>query len=684
MKVKASERSPRSLSPGTLLTSMALILALAIAGFAQTRHPNANAPGLVTAAKNVGPASASAPMNVTLWLKLHNQSALDNLVKQINNPNSPQYKHWLSPEFVKANFAATRKEAQVVSDFLTRSGFKVTAIDDHNMYVRAQGTVAAAQQAFQVQINRFQLGKANYFSNTAKPTISGPAGALVAHVDGLNNYGYQPHSVRPINHETGEAYQPMPISGPSPNGLFFASQCFRKPEVQKFTTNGQLPTAVYFGNRYGADITNNQPPNLPPCGYGPADLYKAYKLNPVLNAGLNGTGQSIVIVDAFGSPTIQQDIAAFTQIYGLPAANLNIIYPLGPPTQQDPGWASETTLDVEYAHTVAPNATINLVIAPDNSFDSLDASVLYAINNGLGNVISNSYGAPEALLPTALLDQVNSLLEYGASQGVNIDYSSGDFGDYSTVLGLVTVSFPSSSPFATSIGGTSMAVRQNSTMEFQTGWGNNETRIANRISEGSTPVVPPLNLGFAFGAGGGPSGYFAKPAYQVGLPGTTRQQPDISYLADPFTGVEIIQTINGQLTVSVIGGTSLACPMFSALWAVADQKNGGPLGQAAPLVYNVPPSAIDDVVPVGSPFDVFGTIFTSSGPTFYSPQQLAAPLGNTTVFYSAMYNSPFSTRWFVLTFGTDTSLTTSFGWDNVTGVGTPSGLPFLNAVSHAH
>ena len=81
---------------------------------------------------------------------------------------------------------------------------------------------------------------------------------------------------------------------------------------------------------------------------------------------------------------------------------------------------------------------------------------------------------------------------------------------------------------------------------------------------------------------------------------------------------------------------------------------------------------------------MFGTIFTTSGATFYSPQQLAAPLGNTTVFFSALYNSPFSTRWFVLTFGTDTSLTTNFGWDNVTGLGTPSGMPFLNAVSHTH
>jgi subtilase family serine protease len=161
------------------------------------------------------------------------------------------------------------------------------------------------------------------------------------------------------------------------------------------------------------------------------------------------------------------------------------------------------------------------------------------------------------------------------------------------------------------------------------------------------------------------------------VPGNTRVLPDISWLADPFTGVEIIMTVSGQLSVSTIGGTSLACPMFSALMAIASEKAGHGLGQAAQLVYSLPAGAITDVTAVSSPTNVTGINDGSA----ISANALASPLGNTTSYFSALYNSPFSTRWFVITFGTDTSLTTGPGWDNVTGLGTPNGLSFINAIT---
>ena len=153
-------------------------------------------------------------------------------------------------------------------------------------------------------------------------------------------------------------------------------------------------------------------------------------------------------------------------------------------------------------------------------------------------------------------------------------------------------------------------------------------------------------------------------------------------MADPFTGIEIIRTpVGGNLPVlEVIGGTSLSCPMFSGMWAIASQKAGGFLGQAAPLVYNLPAGAVRDVPAYGSPNNVSGAIATSTGTLIETKNALVAPLENTTRYYSAMYNSPFSTRWFVLGFGLDSSLTTGPGWDDVTGVGTPNGLNFVNAV----
>ena len=158
--------------------------------------------------------------------------------------------------------------------------------------------------------------------------------------------------------------------------------------------------------------------------------------------------------------------------------------------------------------------------------------------------------------------------------------------------------------------------------------------------------------------------------------------PDISWLADPMTSVEIIQTIGGIPSVEVIGGTSLSCPMFSGLMAIAAQKNCHVgLGQAAALVYGLGGGAITDIVPKdGSPNNVTGSV-TGNVNTSYSADFLAGPLGNTTTYYSALYNSELSTRWLVVTFGTDTSLTTGPGWDNVTGVGTPNGLAFINGIA---
>jgi subtilase family serine protease len=263
---------------------------------------------------------------------------------------------------------------------------------------------------------------------------------------------------------------------------------------------------------------------------------------------------------------------------------------------------------------------------------------------------------------------------------MDVNFATGDFGDETVRVGFVTVAFPASSAFATAVGGTSLALNPDNTIAFQTGWGTNLTRIAETEALGNAPVNPPLHLGFQGGAGGGASSTFARPSFQSSLtvPGNTRLVPDIAPLADPFTGVEIIETINGKLSVFVIGGTSVATPMFSGIMALAAQKAGHALGQAAASLYSLPTGAITDVTAVSSPTNVTGTINGSP----VSANDLAAPLENTTSYFSAIYNSPFSTRWFVITFGTDSSLVTGPGWDNVTGLGTPNGLDFVNAMAH--
>jgi hypothetical protein len=122
--------------------------------------------------------------------------------------------------------------------------------------------------------------------------------------------------------------------------------------------------------------------------------------------------------------------------------------------------------------------------------------------------------------------------------------------------------------------------------------------------------------------------------------------------------------------------------MFSGVWAIANQAAGMPLGQAATHVYDLPANALYDVTDVSSPDNVWGIIFNPF-PTAETADALVQPLENTKNFISALYNSASSTRWDIFTFGTDSSLTTGPGWDNVTGVGTPIGLPFVQAVAAA-
>lgn len=680
----------------TLLTMLTLMVGW---GFSQSTSAHVianNTPRFPADAINLGAEDSSKPITVTLWLNQHNKASLDELVRQMYTQGSPSYHQWLTREQYQANFAPTAQDAATVRNFLEAHNLKVSAIERNNHFVTAQGRVADVQKAFQVQLNRYSVRGKVLRANTADPVIEGPAGALVSSIQGFTYLTYQPHVRRPVDPDTGKPFPVVPLAA-APHGLFFSANCFRSPETHVFTDSNTGLTGTYTGNRYGADITNNKPPNLPPCGYSPADLRTAYGLNAVYQKNIRGQKQTIIIVDAFGSPTITADANTFSTINHLPAltdsnfAIVNIGGPTGCPADlcSPGGWDVETTLDVEWAHAVAPAANILLIQAFDNTSSNLDQAVLYAAEGGVGaggvtvpfgNVISNSYGGPEALNPATELTVENSINELAAAFGASANFSTGDDGDFFAGEGITDVSVPASSQFATAVGGTSLFLNKDKTMNFQTGWGNNLQRIANITP--NPPVVPPLVLGSQGGAGGGTSRFFSKPSFQKSLSGGKRKLPDVAFLADPFTGVEIVFTQGGQQVVGVVGGTSVACPVFSAMWALANQAAGvGPLGQAAPLLYGLPVDAFYDVQALSSQNNVTGVItFPPFKPVTETAKDLAQPLVKTKNFVSALYNGT-STRWYVLTFGTDTSLTTGPGWDNVTGLGTPNGLSFIQEVT---
>jgi subtilase family serine protease len=552
----------------------AILTFMAGSGFSQPQSAHSRS---VVASRDLGAEDLSKSITVTVWLRQRNKDAFDALVQQMYEKGSPNYHRWLTMEQYKAHFAPTEHDAAAVRDFLTAHNLTVSSTEKNNHYVTASGRVSDVQDALNVQIHRFNIKGTVQRAATSVPSIAGPAGAVVSAVQ-VSDLGYAANAALAKNFATGLPLGAVPFTpGVNPDGLFFTADCFRSPQTQTFKTGGGAPIAVYSGNRYGGGIIAG-PPNLAPCGYDPAELQTAYGLNQVYSKGWDGTGQTIVIVDAFGSNTIVDDAATFAMFNGLPAltsTNFQILTPNGPVNCGTAciagNWQFETTLDVEWAHSIAPGANIALVLTADNTLTNLDIGNLFAIENQLGNVLSNSFGIPEIvlaeLLPSELVVE-NSISELAASLGINQDTATGDAGDFLAVdqgdFGIDAVSVAGSSPFVTAVGGTSTFLNKNNTIKLQTGWGLNVTNITS--APPIAPTVPPVLFGFGGGGGGGTSVVFAKPFFQKSLPGKFRHVPDISMDADPETGVEIIftpdQVPGDPQFVTVLGGTSLSCPCF--------------------------------------------------------------------------------------------------------------------------
>lgn len=342
------------------VTCIALAL-IAVSAFAQSSNAGRSLPK----AQLLGPEDLSKEITVNVWLKQHNKPVFDELVRQMYDKNSPNFHHFLTMAQYQARFAPTAKEAAMVRDFLALHNLRVTSIDKSNHYVTAQGRIGDMQRAFNTQINRVMLNGAVHRMNASEASVVGPAAPLVAAVQGLSDLSYRSNAAPAFDPETRTPYAGVPPSAIGSDGLFFSADCLRPPQTVTFTTGGGSPSATYTGNRYGADITNG-PPNLPPCGYDAAEMHKAYRLNPLYKSGLDGTGQTIVIVDAFGSNTIVDDANLFSSLNGLPPltpSNFQIFTPNGSATCTSTNgcisgnWQFETTLDVEWAHAIAQAPT---------------------------------------------------------------------------------------------------------------------------------------------------------------------------------------------------------------------------------------------------------------------------------------------------------------------------------------
>ena len=673
----ADSRTRRALWP--ILAVVMLMACAALPAQAAGKFVLSNHPSFVSSAPNLGAADPAKVIEVSIWLQPHDRAGLDAMAKDLYNPASANFRKWIQRADFAARFAPTTAEAAAVKQFFTSNNLKVVRVGPNNFFVRARGTVGDIEKAFQVRINNYQVSGATVRANDRDPYITGAAAPFVRSVLGLNTAQFQhPMMVRSTSLPSGApapaaahaktfAAQAAPALPPG----FFTTKCFDGVKTEVVGSPSLLPIATYKGNHYF------ETPTSAGCGYTPQEIYTAYHLNGLYSRGFDGTGQTIVIIDWCGSLTIREDANAFSTFFGLPAITPdNFAITEFPTASTCAGPNLEINLDVEWAHAIAPGAKINLVVPPSAFFQDIDEAEYFAIVNGLGNVISGSYGAPEFYVDPTELDNGNLLSEIAAVFGIATNFSSGDAGDGVDFYGVATASYPADAPFATAIGGVTLALKSDNTIAWQTGWGNNETLL----TEQAFVFDPPLNFGFNGGAGGGPSGYFAKPSYQKKLGGKFRKTPDISWLADPFTGGVTLISEAGQYPPQVwfsVGGTSLACPMFSALWAIANQEAGAPLGQVAQYVYSMPAGTITDVLPITSATNVTASINEGAG--VVNKYNAAALAGATGPFYSTLWDYPFiQDTALVLTFGTDSGLVTKAGWDNVTGVGTPVGRTFAD------
>jgi subtilase family serine protease len=329
--------------------------------------------------------------------------------------------------------------------------------------------------------------------------------------------------------------------------------------------------------------------------YSPVQYRVAYDLNPLYNGqalhrAITGAGRTIVIVDSFGSPTIANDLHVFDQQWGFPDPDLQVMQfgdvpPFDPTDSTMVGWAEETTLDVEYAHSIAPGAKIVLAETPvaevegTSGFPEMMSAEQSLINRGIGDVITQSFGATENTFPGFSSGDFSSLLNLrfafkdALAHRVTVLASSGDDGatdaesDGATLYPMRVNSWPSSDPLVTSVGGSMLNLDNN----------------GNRLS-------PDVVWNDGFGAGGGGlSGVFSRPIYQIGVSrdvGKSRGTPDISMSAAVNGGAWIYTSFGGvSVGWHIIGGTSEASPIFSGIVALADQAAHHRLGLINPGLY---------------------------------------------------------------------------------------------------
>lgn len=604
-------------------------------------------PAWATRANDVGAAVPTDNVEGEFFLPLRNSAAATALATAVSTPGSPGYRHPLTPKQWIATFSPTQADVNEVVAYLTSQKLTISAIPASRQYVIFRGTAAAVGGALGTSLHRFNHAGSTLVAPSSAPTL--PA-ALTGKVSGVS-IDQSRTLTRPSLVKQGS------FEGTSSGRRALNRMVVPAPPIPRVCSQYDREHVVTVPPAYGK--TQYSTFN---CGYTPAQLRSAYGVSGLVAAGANGQGQTVAIVDAYASPSIVKDVNTYSTALGEPALTAATYSQIVPKPSEfndqelcglPSGWQGEQTLDVEAVHGIAPGAHV-LYVGGFNCEGGIDIAVSKILDNKLANIVSNSYGnTGEALPLDTIQGQVNIELQ-AAGEGIGLYYSSGDNGDETANLGYASPDFSASSPWVTAVGGTSMGISKAGAITYETGWGDTLDQIV-KDSLGRLAYVDPLpGTIFAGGAGGGRSAIFDQPAYQKGIVPLTlskgnRVSPDISALADPYTGFLIgISPITDDTTLQTgtfenetYGGTSLASPLTAAQMAIVQQVSHTAIGFANPTLYalyRVAPIAFRDVLPLN-------------------------PRGG------VEYSSATSGHSFLVTFDTDTSLHTAPKYDDVTGLG---------------
>jgi len=531
-------------------------------------------------------AVTTGTVTARVYLAGQNQAGLAAYVTAVSTPGNALYGDYLTPAQVKAEFGPTAGQVSAVRSWLTGADLTVTNVEDEiGGYVEVEGSVQAAARAFGVTFGTFK-GPDKKADRAPNQTATAPASvaSAVLTVSGLDTAS---HNATPAD----------TLPPPDPN-YWVAPPC---------STYYAQKIAVNEPSAYG----KKQP--WTNCGYTPRQIRGAYNVS---KSGMTGKGQTVAILDAYASPTMLSDANEYARVTGdkpfRPGQYRQDLASTFTQTAADecdaPGWYGEETLDVESVHGEAPNANVVYVGAASCTDQDLTSALASIVDHHLASIVTDSWGEPYDVDALVAVDDL--IFQVGAVEGIGFFFSSGDNGyespDEDAGSDQIQVDYPTSSPYVTSVGGTSLAIGRSKNYEFETSWGTLLDPLAsNGKSWESTPpgVYPDYYDG---SSGGGVSSVYTQPWYQAGvvpnslatsLPnGTTsstpmRVVPDVSALADPSTGFLIGETTlqpdgtTYAFSLSRIGGTSLSSPTFAGIEADAQQAAGHALGFANPVIY---------------------------------------------------------------------------------------------------